>query len=102
MISVNNTFNQISWRSLCETALTRASARCGSSYEYGVVLFSEEMDWELDEVAPEHHEAALKVLRAFGYRTRDEREEDEAQAAAAGYCVHGLDWLTCPCGCFED
>ncbi|WP_409286875.1 hypothetical protein [Pseudomonas guariconensis] len=38
---------------------------------------------------------------AYGYQTSDELELDDMAAEGEGICSHGLDFWTCPRGCFE-
>jgi hypothetical protein len=37
----------------------------------------------------------------YDYLTPEQIAEDNEKNKDDGICSHGLDWLTCPCGCFE-
>jgi len=37
----------------------------------------------------------------FDYLSPEEEERADQENAANGICSHGLDSMTCPCGCFE-
>ncbi|MFK4135378.1 Uncharacterised protein [Pseudomonas luteola] len=37
----------------------------------------------------------------YGYLTDEEIAEEDARNFDEGICSHGLDFWTCPCGCFE-
>lgn len=46
--------------------------------------------------------AAFAYAReAYGYMTSDEIKAKQAEDWTQGVCSHGLDVMTCPCGCFE-
>ncbi|MCX4151005.1 MULTISPECIES: hypothetical protein [Paraburkholderia] len=81
---------------------SEANRRCGQSYEYMVSLLCGMVEGMLDEFAPEERPAVVLVARSFGYLSPDELAAAEKEMADAGYCSHGLDYWTCPCGCFEN
>ncbi|MDU8351177.1 hypothetical protein RYA05_04610 [Pseudomonas syringae pv. actinidiae] len=55
-----------------------------------------------DEAADSATAAAFAFARAaFGYQSPDEQRAAEERDWEEGICSHGLDAMTCPCGCFE-
>lgn len=81
---------------------SEATRRCGLSYEYMVSLLCGMVEEMLGEFTPEERPAVVLVARTFGYLSPDELAAAEKEMADAGYCSHGLDYWTCPCGCFEN
>jgi hypothetical protein len=76
----------------------------GSTYETVVHNFfcaGVEGEFGTDETAPEFAEV-FKYAREYGYMNATENAAREQADAENGYCHHGLDAMTCPCGCFED
>lgn len=56
-----------------------------------------------DEQLDNQTQAAFKYAReTYGYQSIDESQESEAKDWEDGICNHGLTWLTCPRGCFEE
>lgn len=50
----------------------------------------------------EGSQSAFEYAReAYGYQTADEIKAVERADWKQGVCKHGLDHMTCPCGCFE-
>lgn len=55
-----------------------------------------------DEAADSATAAAFGYARSsLGYQSPDEQQASQDQDWDNGYCSHGLDIMTCPCGCFE-
>lgn len=85
--------------------LFSAAAKRFSSYE--AVAFSEFCSQMIehfgdDEQIPESAEAFAYARSQYGYLSPDELEAVQAADADNDICRHGLDWMTCPAGCFED
>ena len=55
-----------------------------------------------DEQIPEWSEAFAYARSKYGYLSPDELEAVQGDDADNDICRHGLDWMTCPAGCFED
>lgn len=69
------------WQGRVQAAIEEHAARLPSDEAARFLrLAAAESDYD---PAPHSHEA------------RDDEDEDDDT------CVHGLNWLTCPCGCFE-
>jgi hypothetical protein len=81
---------------------SEANRRCGLSYEYMVSLLCGRVEGLLVEFPPEERSAVALIARGFGYVSPDELARAQDEMADAGYCRHGLDYMTCPCGCFEN
>lgn len=46
-------------------------------------------------------EVAFEYAREkYGYLTPEQIAEEDAESEDEGICSHGMDWLTCPRGCF--
>ncbi|MDU8351205.1 hypothetical protein RYA05_04750 [Pseudomonas syringae pv. actinidiae] len=55
-----------------------------------------------DEAADASTVAAFGYARSvYGYQSLDEQRASQASDWEEGVCSHGLDVMTCPCGCFE-
>lgn len=85
--------------------LFTAAAKRFSAYE--AVAFSEfcsEMIEHFgdDEQIPGSSEAFAYARSRYGYLSPEELQAVQADDAEKGICSHGLDWMTCPAGCFED
>lgn len=78
----------------------------GTTYEAVVHKgFCSSMRWAFgdDEQLDDRTQAAFKYAReTYGYQSREELQQSEAVDREKGICTHGLTWLTCPCGCFEE
>lgn len=79
-----------------------ASRRCGLSYEYMVCLLCPMVEGLLSEFPLEQRPGVAMVARMFGYVSPEELAQAQQEMADKGYCRHGLDYWTCPCGCFEN
>ncbi|PMY79862.1 hypothetical protein C1X72_17835 [Pseudomonas sp. FW306-2-2C-D06B] len=55
-----------------------------------------------DEQAEGVAEVFAYARDAYGYMSASEREAQRQEDADNGICSHGLDSMTCPCGCFEN
>lgn len=56
----------------------------------------------VDDHFSEHDTDAYTYARkAYGYMTSYELNEMDKKNEDDGICRHGLDVMTCPCGCFE-
>ncbi|AEA65739.1 hypothetical protein KDW40_25385 [Burkholderia cenocepacia] len=73
----------------------------GLVYEVFSRNFSCAVDNGLGDIPSELHAFTLERAKYFGYETAEEREATWAEMEADGLCSHGLDAMTCPCGCFE-
>lgn len=56
----------------------------------------------IDEQVPASSEAFIYASAQYGYLSPEELEAVQADDADDGICRHGLNWMTCPAGCFED
>jgi len=84
-------------------AIFSDACKRGSTYETVVHNFfcaGVEGEFGTDETAPEVAEV-FKYARGYGYMNATENAAREQADAENGYCHHGLDAMTCPCGCFE-
>lgn len=76
----------------------------GSTYETVVHNFfcaGIEEEFGTDETDPRYAEIFEYARAGFGYMNAVENAAREQEDAENGYCHHGLDAMTCPCGCFE-
>lgn len=76
----------------------------GSTYETVVHNFfcaGIESEFGHDETAPEYAEIFQYARANYGYMSAEENSHQQELDAEGGYCQHGLDEMTCPCGCFE-
>lgn len=78
-----------------------ANRGAGLVYEVFNRNFSSSVDRGLDDIPSELHALTLTFAKAHGYETVEEREVTWAAMRDDGLCSHGLDEMTCPCGCFE-
>ncbi|QFG27706.1 hypothetical protein F6476_00190 (plasmid) [Pseudomonas umsongensis] len=60
-----------------------------------------EREFGTNEESPEFAEIFVYAREEYEYTSPSERAAQRAQDAEDGYCQHGLDEMTCPCGCFE-
>ena len=79
----------------------QSSCNSGCSYEIFVQKFSESVDYELINVGVDVQVRVIEIARRFGYLAPREINEMLLEWRKDGSCVHGLDSMTCPCGCFE-
>jgi hypothetical protein len=82
-------------------------AACGRFPTYDTMVhnaFCASMDDEFgtDEHAEGVAEAFAYAREAYGYMSASENEAQRQEDADNGLCWHGLDVMTCPCGCFEN
>jgi hypothetical protein len=86
--------------------LYNEACKRGTTYEAVVHSgFCTSMRWAFgnDEQQDDRTQAAFKYAReTYGYQSLAESQESEAKDWEEGICKHGLTWLTCPCGCFEE
>lgn len=54
-----------------------------------------------DPYSPEGVVAYKHARGRYGYLTPEQINEENALNEDDGICSHGLDWRTCPRGCFE-
>ncbi|ACD21607.1 hypothetical protein [Paraburkholderia phytofirmans] len=78
-----------------------ANKGCGLVYELFASNFSAAVDRNIGTIEPEYREQAMQIAREHGYMTPEESDAMWAEMRSDGYCSHGLDAQTCPCGCFE-
>ncbi|MCI1037292.1 MULTISPECIES: hypothetical protein [Pseudomonas] len=66
--------------------------------------FCASMDAEFgaDDQAEGVAEIFAYAREAYGYMSASENEVQRQEDADNGLCWHGLDSMTCPCGCFEN
>jgi hypothetical protein len=83
------------------------SAACKQGTTYEAVVHSVFCESMRNAFGEEEH--CIAVASAFTYARETYGYEDEAEQEAGleadreqGICCHGLDWMTCPAGCFED
>lgn len=84
-----------------EKIAKQASNQCGLSHDVYVTLFSEMIESEFKQTENDIYKKIIEIARKHDYATRDERAQYQQEMADDGYCCHGLDEMTCPCGCFE-
>jgi hypothetical protein len=79
------------------------SAACKHGTTYESVIHSAFCESMLDEFSDrEADKSAFAYARdTYGYQTQEERRATQAEDWDKGICSHGLDWMTCPAGCFE-
>lgn len=79
------------------------SAACKHGTTYDAVVHSTFCDSMLGEFPDrEAAKAAFAYAReTYGYQTQEELRATQAEDWDNGVCSHGLDWMTCPAGCFE-
>ncbi|MPQ71461.1 hypothetical protein [Pseudomonas sp. MWU12-2323] len=85
-------------------SLYGAACERGTTYEAVVhSCFCSAMDDEFgtDENAVDVAEAFIYARKRYGYLSSAENAQLDAENADDGTCKCGLDWLTCPSGCFE-
>lgn len=86
-------------------ALYREACKGNSCYEALVhTAFCNAMRSEFghDEAADSATAAAFAYARsALSYQSPQEQQASQEKDWDDGYCSHGLDVMTCPCGCFE-
>lgn len=64
--------------------------------------FCEAMKEAFPNPETQEGKAAYQYARdEYGYLSPEEIAAEDAINIEEGVCSHGLDWLTCPCGCFE-
>lgn len=81
---------------------TQAARNCGCSYEVYVRRVSEMVDDEVSRLTEQDQAIVLAAAaERLDYATPSELAAQEEELREEGYCVHGLDEMTCPCGCFE-
>lgn len=78
-----------------------ASRTCGLSFDVYVQQFSRMVDANYAKSSPEIRAAAIEIALQHDYCSPDEIKELHRELSSSGYCSHGLDRDTCPCGCFE-
>lgn len=88
-------------RSRLEVLAAESAQGCGQSHDVYVQRFSAAVDREYLDAAPALRSAAIEAARKFDYASPAEIEAMHEEQEAGGYCVHGLDSMTCPAGCFE-
>lgn len=85
-------------------ALYDAACKRGTTYEAVVhSCFCSAMDDEFgtDENTSDGAEAFIYAREKYGYLSCAENAQLDAEYADDGTCEHGLDFWTCPRGCFE-
>jgi hypothetical protein len=90
---------------LCRVAsLYEAACKHGTTYEAVVhSSFCSAMDdaFGSDENDADVANVFTYARQEYGYLSAEENAEIDAERASNGDCHHGLNWLTCPAGCFE-
>ena len=84
-----------------EALAAEAHRGCGLSHDVYVQRFSDAVNREYARADSVVRAAAIEAARSFDYATPAEIEAMHEAQEAGGYCVHGLDSMTCPAGCFE-
>lgn len=77
---------------------TEAASGCGCSHDWYVRQFSSMVDGYIESLPPEDRDEALRIAKRHDYYAGPEPEFVNG-FDKDGYCVHGLTWQTCPCGC---
>lgn len=91
----------VDFQSLIDDLFTQACKQY-STYETMVIKsFSSSVDQNFDSDNKTHDEAFAYARKEYGYLTSSEIAEMDENNANDGICSHGLDYMTCPCGCFE-
>lgn len=88
-------------RQTIEDIAQQAANRCGLSHDVYVQIFSASIDERYTDANPELRAAALVIAREHDYASSKEIATTIREMAEEGYCRHGFDSQTCPCGCFE-
>ncbi|RMV79109.1 hypothetical protein ALP05_04386 [Pseudomonas caricapapayae] len=88
----------------CVDALFNAACKQGTTYEAVVhSVFCESLRSEFGEDECGTAASAFTYAReTYGYQDEAEQQAQLEADAEQGICCHGLDWMTCPAGCFED
>ncbi len=60
-----------------------------------------ESEYGSEDQGPKAAAAFAYAREEYGYLNPSERIEQDKINAGNGLCQHGLDHMTCPCGCFE-
>lgn len=79
----------------------QSNQHSGCSYEIFVQKFSEAIDDALIDVEADIQMQVLEKARRLGYLSLHEISDMVREMREDGSCMHGLDYLTCPCGCFD-
>lgn len=80
----------------------QANRGCGQVYEVYVDRLSGMVDQAIEHLDPAAQALVRSVATAtVSYLTPAELETMHAEMEDEGLCQHGLDEMTCPCGCFE-
>lgn len=77
---------------------------CKRNSTYEAVVHSQfcaAMDALFDSSKPSDRPAFYYARQAYGYQTSEELRKAQEKDWEEGICSHGLDSMTCPCGCFE-
>lgn len=81
--------------------LYSAACKHGTTYEAVIhTTFCESMLEEFSDLEADRHAFAY-ARDTYGYRTQEEIRAAQAVDWEDGVCTHGLNWMTCPAGCFE-
>jgi len=86
-------------------AIFSDACKRGSTYEtvvHNLFCSGVEGEFGTDETAPEFAEVFKYARQEYDYMNASENAAREQEDAENGYCHHGLDAMTCPCGCFEN
>jgi len=78
-----------------------ANHGCGLVYELFARRFSSAVDSYVAGRPAAEQAAILALAVEYGYCSPEEIAAADRHDAEAGICRHGLDAMTCPCGCFE-
>lgn len=74
----------------------------GGSYEQAVHdHFCSLLRKYYPNVSDETHEVFVYASKRYGYQTFEEATTSKADYWDNGICTHGLEFMTCPAGCFE-
>lgn len=95
------TFDENTWRNICESLAETASRHCGLSHGLYVRAFSNPIHRAIANLSPQDKIAVIAIAREWDFATEDEIKRGEADDSEADFCVHGLDQNCCPAGCGE-
>jgi hypothetical protein len=103
MLSIENHNDTETPEALVERIANESSRGCGCSDEVYTSKFSRAIDRAILAIDETKRQAVMEIARTkYDYLSREEERKRDNDNAAEGICCHGLDHMTCPCGCFED
>jgi hypothetical protein len=90
-----------SFRALVKQMAKDAAIGKGLVYETFAADFTGRCNNYVETLPAAQREQFLAEARTQGYMTAEELQAQDKMFEDMGLCIHGLDEMTCPCGCFE-